>query len=148
MSRRWSRRRLLAGVAGVGLTWLSGCGSGSESSSLPVEIVNFTAEPQILDVELVRRDAEDRSDATVLRQSYELEPSEGDGQEYTIPDVPTVPNQRYLVRARIGGTRIPTRHYHYVPDCVGVEGHEDRLYVAVTDTESGLSVSFDQNGCQ
>ena len=84
----------------------------------------------------------------MLRESYELEPSEGDGEQYVVPDLPTVPNRRYLVRAHIGGTRIPTRHYHYVPDCETAESQDDRLYVWVQQSENGVTVAFDQNGCR
>lgn len=144
------RRRLLASVvAGVSITSLSGCSAfDSEPSPLPVEITNFTSERQYLDIEIIRRDSEDRSNATVLRESYELEPSDVDGENYTVPDMPTVPNRRYLVQARIGGTQIPAQHYHYIPDCKTSENHEDRLYIGVQSTENRVTIRFDQNGCQ
>ena len=149
MRDSWSRRRLLAAAGTVGIGSLAGCGMLPTDSRepLPVEIANFTTETQYLDVELVRRDATDLSAGTALSESYELEPSEAGEEEYTVPELPTVPNRPYTVRANLGG-RALTRHYHYVPDCVGVETHDDRLYVWVESSENGVTISFDQNGCQ
>lgn len=147
MGEPLSRRCVLHSVvAGVSITSLAGCSAlDSEPSLIPVEIANYTPERHEITVDIIDRDAEDRSDGTVLREVYKLEPYE-DGKEYTVPDVPTVPNRPYIVRAKIDA-KTP-RHYHYIPDCKTRENREDKLYLSVQPTENGATVRFYQDGCR
>lgn len=119
MTSPCSRRRALAGSGSVILGALSGCNQLPFSSSSPsqLEILpsNATAEPQGLEIELLRTDEETRDEAVVFDRFFELEASDTGGI-YQFPDPPVVDEQRYLIRASLGGYRDVTQHYHYFPN--------------------------------
>jgi hypothetical protein len=119
MTSPCSRRRVLAGSGSVILGALSGCSqlpvSSSSPSQLEIQPSNATAEPQGLGIELLRADEETRDEAVVFDRFFELEASDTGGI-YQFPDPPVVDEQRYLIRASLGGYRDITEHYHYFPN--------------------------------
>ncbi|KTG09506.1 hypothetical protein AUR64_17205 [Haloprofundus marisrubri] len=155
MTRRTSRRKALAVCGATSLASLAGCGSVSFGSSEPPQLelsmTNFSSEPQLLNLELLRTDADTRNEARVLDRSFELAASEGRGEAYSVPESPTVEDRRYLLRASLSGRpRRSQTHYHYYPDCRDADIETSVLAVDVfEDSERPEPYVFVENyGCQ
>lgn len=94
-----------------------------------------------LDVEFMRPDVSERSEALVYDDSFEIPPREDPDDAWRVADV--APDRPYRIEIVVGPTR-RSYHYHYRPDCSGDTPYE--IGVAVHLNEGG-GVTFTQNRC-
>lgn len=144
-----SRREALLLGGTAGLTALSGCsGLLSGPPKLTLELINFTDEPHTLALRLFRMDGTDRSDATVLRDRFELQ-SSGEETSYSESYDDAVDSDRYVVQAHLVDDRSVRADHLFYPDCAGGGGPPDKLLVEVdrNDGDSEPFFRFQQNTC-
>lgn len=155
MARQWSRRTLLASTPAAALSLLSGCSSlpstspESTSPTVHVQLNNDDSERYVLEVAMVQSDGNDLSKSTEAVREFELEPANGREDPYQSPDVLSVENRPYIVRAVVAEREATQAHYHYIPDCEFFEGHDDRIRISVRtpDGQSQPDIQFDQDRC-
>lgn len=147
-----SRREALALGGCVSAGALAGCaGFGSDTEYLTFELLNFDSEPHEVAVEALRADADEHSEAAVLRERYDLEtpPEAEDRVASQQLEEDVLESDRYLVRVHLEDAPATRESYQYYPDCASVDDTSDRLFIEVrTERESEeLYIEFKQNRC-
>lgn len=130
-----SRRTLLTGAAALTLP-MSGCLNQVLGRGPAVDLIlrNYTSEAQPLQVELLREDRSEISEAQVLRREFEVPPPSGEDPAGVVRRPELVPRTRYLVRVRLKFGRGEWDHTHFVPGRSGAAEIDIRVY---RDDETG-----------
>ncbi|WP_435333524.1 hypothetical protein [Haloarchaeobius sp. TZWWS8] len=144
---RLSRRRVLQAGTLLGISAVPGCFSGERP--LTVTLLNFTDEPQRLAVELLRMDADERSDALVLDRLYELDPRPAGGAASELKKRDVVTSRRYFVRVQLDDDRSVTGTYRFFPDCTERDEPPEELYVKINrdGDDDEPYIGFQQSAC-
>lgn len=145
-----TRREALRLVSVAGTAAAAGCsGVLSGDTKLTVILLNFGSSRHFLDLEMLRADADERSDAVVLHDEFELPaPDEGAAaHEHREPDL--LASEKYLVRAHLRGNESVRNRYTFYPDCDGGDESPEELYVEIHRYESDDEpyIRFQQNQC-
>lgn len=123
------RRTLLAGTSAM-MVPLSGCLTEFLGNRPDIDLIlrNYTSEPQPLQVEILRNDGNDISEAQVLRREFEVPPPTDDETAGAVRLAEIVPHDRYLVRVRLKFGRGEWDHHHFVPGQSGPAEIDIRIY--------------------
>ena len=149
-----SRREILGLGSAAAATALAGCTDWqfARRPDLTLTFVNRYPEPVEFHVELLRADGNERSEARVLNEWYEVSGQEEESGRLVAENI--VPSRPYLVRVAVRDTRgraIDRTHHHFYPDCTGGDDPEEELYIelspGVTGEHDEYFVEFLQNGC-
>ncbi|WP_126661413.1 hypothetical protein [Haloterrigena salifodinae] len=143
-----SRRTCLALGGGGGLAALSGClDFGSETPQLSLTLLNFDSERHEIDVEVFLADAEEYTDAVVLRERYELSPPPEGAVAAERTDDDALESDTYVVDVAVSTAPAVSDTYHFYPALVDDDDRTDRLFIELrTDPDSGdRYIDFQQN---
>ncbi|WP_396612153.1 hypothetical protein ACH9L7_02375 [Haloferax sp. S1W] len=145
---KFSRRKALQTGVCIGVTSLTGCLNITTpfSSKLTVELLNYDDDPHTIDLQILRADGKQNSEATVHSGWHELPARDDEPSHRLLEDI--VASDRYLIRARLLESENEVfDHYHYYPDCGG-NSTDDKVGVKIEKNETkGLFIDFDQNSC-
>ncbi|SDM43700.1 hypothetical protein SAMN04487949_1655 [Halogranum gelatinilyticum] len=149
-----SRRDVLGLGSVAAATALAGCTDWqfARRPDLTLDLINRYPNPVEFHVELLRADGNERSEARVLNEWYEL-PGR-DEESGRVSDENAVPSRPYLVRVAArdtSGRHIDQAHYHFLPDCTGGDHPPERLLIALSANENvegaAYFVEFTQSYC-
>jgi hypothetical protein len=137
-----TRRKILIGSS-VAIGAIAGCQSVNlgESRKIGLTLRNYTDKEQPLQIELLREDKNEMSEASVLDTEYTV-PAPGGSNESagTIRETDLVPERRYIVRVLLKNGRNEQFHSHYYPD--GSTGDEIDISIYRDETTQNLFVDF------
>lgn len=110
------RRNLLTGSCALAVP-LTGCLNGLTGKGEEVHLIlrNYTSQPQLLQVELLKPEGNNETDAEVMRREFEVPPPAGDEPAGVTRKPDVAPHGRYLVRVLLKSGRGDWDHYHFVP---------------------------------
>jgi hypothetical protein len=139
-----SRRRCLGAIAAGVVPSLVGCVSPfSSAPRLALVVENYRSESVQLEIEVLRTDATDRSEALVYDETATIPPESVGPDEWRTSDV--APARSYRVEVRLGGG-VETAHYHYVPDCTAADApYEPEVHLVIA---SDPGIAFQQSTCR
>lgn len=110
------RRTVLTGTGALTVS-LTGClhdltGNGEKVSLI---LRNYTSQPQLLQVEILKPERSDKSQGEVMRREFEVPAPTGDEPAGATRKPEVAPYGRYLVRVLLKSGRGEWDHHHFVP---------------------------------
>ncbi|WP_332897116.1 hypothetical protein [Haladaptatus sp. CMSO5] len=144
-----SRRKALLSAGSLGVSLFAGCASlPFTSQRLTLKLYNFDSEQHELDVEMLRAEGREHSESVVLRESYEMQPPNGQGR-FEIVKSDVLESRKYVVRAELNDNRSVRARYLFYPDCTESDRVDEELYVEIhrdNATEEPY-IRFQQSAC-
>lgn len=117
MPSNYTRRKVLALGSAVTFSALSGCTRsqllGSASSPLTIRVTNGTEREYRVEVEVLKEDVDQYTDANVVDEAYMVQQMDG------FRTLTEIENRRYHVRTRLSGMGYFSEQYEYqyYPSC-------------------------------
>ncbi|AGN01540.1 hypothetical protein L593_07975 [Salinarchaeum sp. Harcht-Bsk1] len=140
------RRKVLRSIGSVAVLGVAGCSSQFTSRpKLDLSVENYRDVAAELFIEVVARDASNRSDGVMYQEWVEVPANSVGDDQWRLDDFATARPCRIEVRVRNRERGAKTYHYHYVPDCTDDDAQFDPRVDLVLDPHSGLS--FGQTTC-
>ncbi|EJN59122.1 twin-arginine translocation signal domain-containing protein [Halogranum rubrum] len=148
-----SRRDVLRLGSAAAATSLAGCASLPFVSrpKLTLTFINHAPERVRFDVELLRENRREESEAHTFSQSYAIDARDEEGAGVG-HDFEVVPSRRYLARVEVSdesGRTIDETHYHFYPEGADDEKAQEELvtelFPNVTTEATEYYLSFHRN---
>ncbi len=141
----FTRRKTLAAGSTV-VTGLAGCQrlAPTDTPQLDLELVNYTARPQPIQVSLLHPENSEFSEAQVFCREFTIPKSEANETANRLIAESVADRDRYLVRAVPKFGAEFSYHYHYYPGESSTDPAEGRITLRVYEKESeeGVYVRF------
>lgn len=128
---RFTRREILVASGTVVTAGLSGCQTPlfSETASIDIELFNYTADPQQVQIQVLRTDRDEYGEAEVFSRNFEVPAPAEDESAGTVREENIVERRPYLLRARPKNGNGQWHHHHYYLS--GSTTDEDSAYFDV-----------------
>lgn len=111
------RRRILLAVGSALTASLSGCQTPllSDPPRIDLELYNYTADPQPVQIRVLRTDSDEYDEARVFSREFEVPPRSDDASAGTLDEDSIVERRPYLLRVRPKFGDGQWYHHHYYP---------------------------------
>ncbi len=112
-----SRRKTLLAAGATLTAGLSGCQGRllSDPPRIDLELYNYTADPQLVQIRVLRTDKNEYDEARVFSRELEVPPRSDDASAGTLGEDSIVERRPYLLRVRPKFGDGQWHHHHYYP---------------------------------